>query len=125
MTAKWKWGSINIYVSEEEITREIKRAELFVLGATESVWHTFGAGSEHRSVKGIVIGESDRNSILSDAIGDTSRTLTTPWGNMTSAKINGTPKFTAVKYNGGDIDGVSYTVDVTPIYECDLEVIQT
>jgi hypothetical protein len=123
MSAKWLWGSTQIFVSEEDIARETKRAELFVLDSTVSIWHFFGAGSEKRMIKGLVIGETDRAAIIADAIGDTTRTLTTPYGAATGLKINGTPKFTPLKYAGAVIDGVSYASDVTPLYTCELELI--
>jgi len=34
-------------------------------------------------------------------------------------------KASAMKYSGGSIDGVAYTVDSTPIYDVQLEVIPT
>lgn len=122
MSSKWRWNSINLWVSDEDLSREIKRAELFVLDATSSVFHFFGAGSAKYSLKGFVIGDSDRNSLTSDATGDTSRTLTTPWGSVASLKIN-TIKFTQKKYAGATIDGVSYTSDSTPIYDFEIEMI--
>lgn len=125
MSAKWKWGNINIYVTEESISREIKRAELFVLDSTDSIWHMFGSGSEKRSIKGLIIGESNRQAIISDAINDTAVTLTTPWGIITNTKLNGIPKFSAIRFSGGVMDGIIVDSSITPIYECDLEVIQS
>jgi len=123
MTAKWIWNTVNIYVSDEETAREIKRAEIFKLDNTESSYHFFGAGSRKISLKGMVIGDTDRNSLFTDAINDTARTFTTPYGSLANCKINGTPKFSYISYTSGTIDGTTYSVDTTPIYNCDLEII--
>lgn len=122
MSAQWQWNNINLWVSDENISREIKRAELFILDATDSVFHFFGAGSRKYTIKGLVIGDSDRLSLETDATGNTTRTLTTPWGDITSLKI-GTVKFTTKQYAGATIDNVSYVASVTPIYEFDIEMI--
>lgn len=122
MSSQWIWNSINLWVSDEDVSREIKRAELFILDATDSVFHFFGAGSRKYNLKGIVIGNTDRLSIETDATGNTTRTLTTPWGSIASLKIN-TVKFTAKKYAGATIDGVAYTSNVTPIYDFEMEMI--
>ncbi len=122
MSSQWRWNSINLWVSDEDISREIKRAELFVLDATDSIFHFFGSGSRKYALKGIVIGDTDRLSLESDATGSTTRTLTTPWGSIASLKIN-TIKFTTKKYAGATIDGTSYTSPVTPIYDFDIELI--
>lgn len=123
MSAKWKWGTVDIYVSENEVSQEVKRAELFVLDSTSSVFQYFGAGSKHITLRGLVIGDTNRNSILSDAISDTAQSLTTPYGTVPSAKINGTPKFTAILYSGAFIDGVVYDPSVTPLYNFEMEII--
>jgi len=123
MSAKWLFGSVEVFATDEDINREVKRAELFILDATESTYHYFGSGSEKRSIKGMVIGDTNRNSLITLATGDTAFTLTTPWGTVSNAKINGSPKFSAVKYSGGVIDGVAYSASTTPLYNCELEVI--
>lgn len=110
-------------MSEEDVSRELKRAELFILDATESVYHYFGSGSKKYAIKGIIIGDSSVDALMADAIGDTPRTLTTPWGTVSNAKINGTPKFSAVKYAGGVLDGVVYSSATTPLYNFELEII--
>lgn len=122
MASKWLWNSINLWVSEQDLEREIKRAELFVLDATTSVWHYFGAGSRKYPTKGFVIGDTDRASLESDATGNTARTLTTPYGNIASLKINSI-KFSLHKYAGGTIDGVSYSSETTPIWDYEMELI--
>lgn len=122
MSARWLWGTVGIYVSDEDITREVKRAEIFKLDNTASTWHYFGAGSRKINVKGLVVGETDRLQIESDAINNVSRTLTTPWSSYAGVFINGTPKFSAIKYTGGTIDGVSYSVSTTPLFEVDMEI---
>lgn len=123
MSAKWKWNATNVYVTDEDVSRELKRAELFVLDATESVYHFFGSGSKKFALKGVVIGDTDLNTLINDAIANTPRTLTTPWGTVSNTRINGTPKFTAIKYAGGVFDGVAYSVETTPIYNVELEII--
>jgi hypothetical protein len=122
MSSKWQWNGINLFVSDEDVSREIKRAELFILDGTDSVFHFFGSGSRKYSLKGFVIGDTDRLSMETDATGNTTRAMTTPWGSIASLKIN-TIKFTAKKYAGATIDGTSYTSDVTPIYDFDMELI--
>lgn len=124
MSSKWRWNSIDLWITEQGINREIKRAELFVLDATESVYHFFGTGSRKYPVKGMIIGSAGRSSFESDAIADTSRTLTTPYGDVAGLKI-GSVKFSLHKYAGGTIDGTSYTVDTTPIWDFEAEFITT
>jgi hypothetical protein len=123
MSSKWRVGSIDVFVAEQGINREIKRAELFVLDSTTSVFQFFGAGSEKRAIKGVVIGEANKDALIALAIGNTSFTLASPYGNLGGAKINGAPKFSNLKYSGGVIDGVDYDASVTPIYTVELEVI--
>lgn len=123
MSAKWLFGSVEVFVSDEDISREVKRAELFILDSTDSTYHYFGSGSEKRAIKGMVIGDTNRNSLITLATGDTAFTLTTPWGNVSNAKINGSPKFKNIRYAGAVLDGVSYSVDTTPIYESEIELI--
>jgi len=122
MSSKWRWNSIDLWVSAEDISREIKRAELFVLNATESVWHFFGAGSRKFTMKGLVIGDVNLESLETDATGNTKRTLTTPYGSIASLRINSI-KATAKAYNAGTIDSVDYSVDVTPIFEYEIEFV--
>lgn len=124
MSAKWQLGTVDIYVSEEDISREIKRAELFVLDATTSTFHFFGAGSQKRSLKGLVIGETAKNELITYAISDTSLAFVTPWQTWaTGWRINGIPKFSPLKYSGGTVDGVSYSAETTAIYNAELELI--
>jgi len=123
MTALWQFGSVDIFVSEGDISREIKRSELFILDSTESQYHFFGAGSEKRHIKGLVIGEANKAAIVADAIGNTVRTLFTPYGNFLNQRIDGSPKFSFLKYSGAVIDGVSYSTALTPIWECDLDLV--
>jgi len=125
MTAKWLWGSVPIYVAEQEISREVKRAELFPLDSPTSLFHFFGAGSEHDSITGLVIGETNKDSIIADAIAGTTRTLTTPYGNKASAAINGSPKFQAKLYGGATIDGTVYDPETTALYDATLEIVLT
>ena len=122
MSSKWIWNSVNLWVSEEDISREIKRAELFVLNATSSVYQFFGTGSRKYTLKGIVTGDTDANTLDTDATGNTARTLTTPYGTIASLRINSL-KFTAKNYAGGTIGGVDYTTDVTPLYDVELELV--
>jgi len=123
MSALWKVGTVDVYVTDEDISRELKRAELFTLDSTVSIYHFFGSGSEKRALKGKVIGEANRAAIIAYAIGDTAFTLVTPWSNVANVKINGSPKFTAVKYSGGVIDGTTLSVSVTPVFDFELELI--
>ena len=123
MSAKWKWNTVNIYVSDEDATRSIKRAEIFRLDATETSYHFFGSGSRKISIKGLVVGVSDRDSIISDAINDVARTFITPWETIANAKINGDPKFTPIQYAGAILDGIAYSSATTPIYSVELEII--
>ena len=123
MTAKWQWNTIGVYASEYDESQEVKRAELQKLDATSSTFHYFGAASKKMHIKGLVIGNTNRDSILSDAINNVPRTFTTPWASIASCYINGTPKFAAKNYSGATIDGVTYTVSATPIYEVDMEII--
>jgi hypothetical protein len=125
MSASWQIGTVNIFVSERESAREIKRAEIIALDATGSTYHFFGAGSRHYSVKGLVIGDADLDSLETYAINNTAFTFVTPWGSITNCKLDKNVKASAMKYSGGSIDGVAYTVDSTPIYDVQLEVIPT
>lgn len=123
MTARWRWNTVNIYVSDEDSAREIKRAEIFKLDNTSSSYHFFGAGSRKTSIKGMVIGNTDRDSIWSDAINDVARTFTTPYETLSNCKINGEPKFTPVQYAGGTVDGTTYSASTTPLYTVELEIL--
>lgn len=123
MSAKWKWNTINIYVSDEDAVRPIKRAEIYRLDAVDTSYHFFGAASRKISIKGMIIGIADRNALLSDAINDVARTFTTPWETISNAKINGEPKFTTIQYAGGVLDGVAYSAATTALYTVELEII--
>jgi hypothetical protein len=125
MAAKTSFGTVSIYMTELDTTREVKRAEIIPLDATASTFHFFGAGSRHYAVKGLVIGDSDLSQLETWAANNTSQTFTTPWSATANCKLDKTVKSSVLKYQGGVIDGVSYTVDVTPIYNVELEVIPT
>jgi hypothetical protein len=122
MSSKWQWNSIDLWVSNEDIAREIKRAELFVLNATESVFHFFGAGSSKYTLKGLVIGVANRASLETDAINNTARTLVTPFGNITNVRINSL-KCTMKQYAGGTIGETSYDAAIDPVYEYEMELV--
>lgn len=123
MSAKWLWGSVNIYASEEESTRDIKRAEIFKLDNTDTTYHFFGAASRKEKIKGIIIGTADRNQLTSDAINDVARTLVTPYETIANCKISGTVKYTPLLYAWGTFDGVTYSGATTPIYTVELEIV--
>jgi hypothetical protein len=123
MSAKWRWNAVNIYVTDEDSSREIQRAEIKKLDATESSFHFFGATSRKIALKGTVIGATDRDTIWTDAINDTARTLTTPYGNIVNCKINGAPKFSDIKYAGGTMDGTFYSAETTQLFSVELEII--
>jgi hypothetical protein len=123
MSSKWQWNGIDLWVSSEDITREIKRAELFVLNATDSVYHFFGTGSRKRTIKGFIIGSDNANSLDDDATGNVKRTLTIPLGTIPNLRISSI-KLTRKQFSGGTIDGVTYLADTTAIYEYEIELIE-
>lgn len=123
MSAKWRFGTVDIFVSDEDTNREIKRAEIIALDSTVSSYHFFGAGSRHYSVKGLVIGNTNLAQLETWAINNTVQAFTTPWATETTAKLDKNVKATALKYGGGTFDGVTYTVETTPLYVVSLEVI--
>ena len=124
MSSKWSFGIVNIFVREYKPSTEVKRSEIIPLdSAGSSVYHYFGSGGVHYDITGIVIGESNKNTLISDAQNDTPRTFTTPWMTVSNAKINGKPEFEAVMYSGAEIDGSSYDVETTPLYTVTLEII--
>ena len=123
MSAKWLVGIVPVFVSEKDMTREVKRAELFVLDATSSSWQFFGAGSRHYSLKGIITDPDYYDDLETYAITDTSFTLTTPWGSIANCKLNKEVKGKSIRYGGGTFDGVAVTTDVTELIEVELEVI--
>lgn len=122
MSAKWRFGTVEIFVSGDDITRDIYRAEIKVLNGQESVLQYFGAGSRKHAVKGLVIGDTDMNQLETWAIGNVSQTFTSDQGSQGSYKINGSIKRSRLKFAGGVIDDITYTA-ATPIYETDLELI--
>ena len=122
MASKWLWNSIDLWISEEDISSEIKRAELFVVDATTSVFQMLGSGSRKYSVKGLILTDTNRDSIEADSIANTARTLTTPYGSIANLKINSF-KANAKQYAGLTLGGASYTADVTPLYEFTAELI--
>ena len=123
MTALWSWGATPIYVSEEAESREIYRGIIKVLDATSNTLHFWGAGSLKIEFKGLVVGRTDRSNIEVDAYSDTTRAFTAPSGSLGNFKINGTPKFTMVKYAGGVIDGVTVSTDTTELFDVEMELI--
>lgn len=125
MAALWQIGGIPVYVSEETVSREIKRAELFPLDATASTLQFFGAGSRHATLKGIVTSTANYVALEDYAIADTAVTLVSPWGNTNNCKIHGSVKGTVVRYASGTFDGVTINVSTTPLTEVELEIIVT
>ena len=123
MAAKWSFGSVGIYVEEESGTRELKRAELFVLDATASVKHFFGAASQKYTITGLIPGSTDVGQLKTWATGNTAQTFTTPWGGAGSYFIDGEVEEEIIRYTGATIDGVTYDVAVTPIYRVTLNLI--
>lgn len=122
MASRWLWNATPLWVSEQEVGREIKRAELNALDATTSVFHFFGAASERRTLTCLIIGESAKNVLIADAIANTTRTVTTPFGSF-SAKLDKDVKFTSKQYASLFLDGVAYLGDATALYEASLEII--
>lgn len=118
----WRWNSIDLWVHDMDVNREIKLAELFGLDETESTWHFFGTGSKHYPIKGLVIGTTNRDSLDSDATANTARTLTTPYESITDLRIRNL-KFTAKTYASLTIGGVTYTADTTAIYDFECELV--
>lgn len=123
MTALWSWGSTPIYVSEEAESREIYRTLVKVLDATENTLHFFGAGSMKVELKALVVGRTNRSNIEIDAYSDTTRAFTAPSGSLGNFKINGTPKFTMIKYAGGVIDGVTVVAGTDELFDVEMELI--
>jgi len=122
MASLWKFGTVDIYVEEQNRVRPIKRAELNVLDAVASTYHFFGAASRRNRLMGLVIGDANMITLDSDAINDTTRTLTSDQGSLGSFKIDGDIEADRIRHVGAFIDGVSYDV-TTPIYRITLEVI--
>ena len=122
MASLWKWGSVDIYVEEQNRVRPIKRAELSVLDATASTYHFFGAASRRNRLTCIVIGDANMISMDADAIADTTRTLTSDQGSLGSFKIDGDIEADRIRMAGAFIDGVSYD-NTVPIYRVTFEVI--
>lgn len=123
MAAKWQWGGIvGIYVDEAPQEAEVRQAELFVLDGTSSTLHFFGAGSTHQKLRGLIIGDTAKNQLLTDARANTTRVLGTPYSSG-SFKIHSSPTFTPIRYVSADIDGTTYDGAVTPIYRVDLELV--
>ena len=123
MSAKWQFGTVNIFVSDQDTSREIKRAEIIALDSVGSTYHFFGAGSRHYSIKGLVIGGADIDQLETWAINNTPQTFVTPWATITNCKLDKNIKSVALKYGGATLDGVSYSVETTPIHTVALEVI--
>ena len=124
MAAKWSFGTVGIFVSDDALARDVYRAELKVLNATTNVLQYFGAGSRKHAIRGLVIGQANMEQLETWAINNTSQTFTSDQGSQGSYKINGSVKAERMKFAGGVIDGTSYTV-ATPIYNVELELIST
>jgi len=125
MAPGWSFGSVSFYGEELETSHEVKRAEIFVLDATASVLHFFGAGSNHLNVTGIVIGDTNKTQLETWSKAGTSQTLTAPWGSLGTHVIHGEPKFSAIKYSGATFESTSYSPNVTPLYRCEIEFLST
>lgn len=123
MSALWQFGSVPIFVSEKNTTREIKRAELFPLDSTTSVYQFFGAGSRHYTLKGIITSGSYLNQLEAYAVTDSPQTFVTPYETVANAKIHKDVKASAIKYSGATIDGVSYISGIDELMEVELEII--
>lgn len=123
MSARWQFGSVEIFVSEKGENREIKRAELFPLDSTTSSYQFFGAGSRHYTIKGIVTSGSFYHDLENYAITDSPQTFVTPYGSISNCKLHKEVKGTTVKYAGGTFDGVTVSTDVDELIEVELEII--
>lgn len=120
MTSLWSWNSIDLWVSEQDLAREKKEAELFALDTTESEFHFFGMGSRKYNLKGLVIGTTNRDSLETDQINDTARTLTTPWESISSLTIH-TIKFTVNPCASYSLGGATYLSSGSPLYNFEAE----
>ena len=124
MASLWRFGSIDIFVSDDELAgNEVFRANLKILDATSFTSHFFGAGSELRAISGLIIGDTDRDQLITDAKANTSRTLTSDQGSQGSYRIEGEPTFTRIRASGALLDGVAYD-HTTPLYNTQLELIK-
>lgn len=123
MSAKWTVGIVPVFVSEKDMSREVKRAELFVLDATSSSWQFFGAGSRHYSLKGIITSSGFFDDLETYAITNTAFTLTTPWGTIDNCKLNKEVKGKSIRYGGGTFDGAVVSVETTELIEVEMEII--
>lgn len=122
MTAKWSFGSVPIYVTEDDPSRDIYRVRLKILDSTIDSLQFLGAGSRMHSIKGIIVSQADFNQLEIWAYEDTSQTFTSDQGSQGSYKINGALKGSRLKFASAMIDGVSYTAS-DPLYEIQLELI--
>lgn len=123
MSALWSFGSVDIFVDSDTPSREVYRAKLKILDKSTNTLHFFGGGSEVHAIAGLVIGESNKDQLESDAVAGTSRTFTSDLANQGTFVID---EYEAerVKFSGAVIDGVSYDVD-TAIYRVGLTLINT
>lgn len=124
MAALWSWGSTPIFVEEDTFKREVYNAVLKVLDATTNVIQNYGGGSERRELRGIVVTQANLDTILSDAVSGTSRTLTSDLGGEGTFIIDGEVTAERIRHAGAVIDGTSYGVS-TPIFRVSMSLIST
>ena len=124
MTALWSWGTTPIYVEEDEFSREAYNAVLKVLSASVNTIQNWGGGSERRNIKGVVVGQTNKDAILIDAASGTTRTLTSDQGSEGDFVIDGEVKATRVRHAGATIDGTSHDA-TTPIYRMEFFILST
>jgi len=123
MASKWQFGNVDVYVREFSISVDTKRAEVIPLDSAQSVYHFFGSSGSHFNVTGLVIGTGNAYQLLSDAQNNISRNFVGPWGTASGARINGKPEMDTIMYAGADLDGVSYDVETTPLFNVTMEII--
>lgn len=123
MAALWSFGSVDIFVNSDTPSREVYRAKLKILDAQANTLHGFGGGSEVHQISGLVIGESNKDQLESDAVAGTSRTFTSDQGSQGTFVIDEIES-ERVRFAGAVIDSVSYGVE-TAIYRCSLTLINT
>lgn len=124
MAALWSFGTVSIYVKEDEPARDIYRAEIKVLDQIGNVLQDLGAGSKKHMIRGLIVGQSNMDQLDTWASNGTSQTFTSDQGSQGSYKINGTLKSSRVNFVGATVDGVSYTTS-TALYNIEMELIST
>lgn len=124
MAALHSFGSVPIFVREDEPSAEPYDAILKILDSGTNVIQALGGGSPMRHIVGLVIGDANRLQLESDARTNTARTYTNDQGSQGSYKITG--KVTAKRRMaaGADLDGVAYGAD-TPLYDVEMDIIST